>query len=458
MGTTNNGGQILTFDFKQQGTSEGFNKLFYKLLPTGILSGGQLTRVTDTSITISPMLCFYEDTARELGARLETTLDANVTVSSATPFVVGRFVWLNVEENYMDFLSVSYGDIEEGDLIFGKCVYSDNITLSRFDYSRKSWSKDYYENIAESTNPDFLVFASEPYSTQVIVGKGSAFIGGRKVNILSNTPSPIIDTNVSTSRKDLLTITQEGSLKLIKGKESVTPIQPLCPSNHLPIAIITLPSNPTSITGDMIEYIYTNNHVDTNVIDLVYPVGSLYWSSNSTTPEQLWGVGTWVAIKDKFVWAKGDSDTINATGGAKTHKLIDSEMPTHTHTFTGSAVTSGNNNVFHTHGFSGTTGSMSANATGSFASISHSTLVTGCFSVKEHSIQPGKLAPTGSSSLFNYTVNVAHTHNYSGTTGNESATHKHSVTASGANSNTGGGTAHNNMPPYIVKYCWERTA
>lgn len=32
------------------------------------------------------------------------------------------------------------------------------------------------------------------------------------------------------------------------------------------------------------------------------------------------------------------------------------------------------------------------------------------------------------------------------------------ASGTGNTGSTGGGTAHNNMPPYIVKYCWERTA
>ena len=56
---------------------------------------------------------------------------------------------------------------------------------------------------------------------------------------------------------------------------------------------------------------------------------------------------------------------------------------------------------------------------------------------------------------------TSHDHTFTGTavtSGAESQNHTHSVTASGSNSSEGGGQAHENMPPYIVKYCWERTA
>lgn len=57
-----------------------------------------------------------------------------------------------------------------------------------------------------------------------------------------------------------------------------------------------------------------------------WPVGSLYWTLDSTfDPGSSFG-GTWVRVKDTFVWAAGDSDTINTTGGAKTVDLSTTQI------------------------------------------------------------------------------------------------------------------------------------
>ena len=64
----------------------------------------------------------------------------------------------------------------------------------------------------------------------------------------------------------------------------------------------------------------------------------------------------------------------------------------------------------------------------------------------------GKMQSNGGSSGGHRLVFDASRNWYGSTSDNGS--HAHSVTVQ----NTGGGEAHNNMPPYLVYYCWERTA
>jgi hypothetical protein len=75
----------------------------------------------------------------------------------------------------------------------------------------------------------------------------------------------------------------------------------------------------------------------TNVLEKVYPVGSIYINATSATnPATLLGFGTWVAFGAGKVIVGLDSsdtdfDTAEETGGAKTHTLSISEIPSHTH-------------------------------------------------------------------------------------------------------------------------------
>lgn len=71
------------------------------------------------------------------------------------------------------------------------------------------------------------------------------------------------------------------------------------------------------------------------VVDLLYPVGTIYISVSSTNPGLTMG-GTWVSFgagKTLVGVDSGDADfnASNKTGGEKTHTLTIDEMPSHNH-------------------------------------------------------------------------------------------------------------------------------
>ena len=148
-------------------------------------------------------------------------------------------------------------------------------------------------------------------------------------------------------------------------------------------------TNKPSIPSKTSDLINDSGFVSqSNLVDLVYPVGSNYWSSSNISLSILFG-GTWTQVKDRFVLAAGDSYSVNATGGEKTHTLTIDEMPGHDH----------------------------------------------------RASQWGELYVWGGAESGKFAE---------GSGGYETL-------LSGVNtSSTGGGQAHNNMPPYLVAYCWRR--
>lgn len=132
------------------------------------------------------------------------------------------------------------------------------------------------------------------------------------------------------------------------------------------------------------------------LVDLIYPVGSIYISTVSTNPATLFGHGTWMqTARGRVLIGEGTSDQpFNAgdSGGESKHLLTTDEMPLHNHR-------------------SGFVGSTRGNNTGA----------AGCY----------------------LKVNAC-----DNTTG---SVHADSFP------NAGGSQAHNNLPPYLVAYIWERT-
>lgn len=155
-----------------------------------------------------------------------------------------------------------------------------------------------------------------------------------------------------------------------------------------------------STINTAIDTALSNKMNATDVIDLVYPVGAIYMSVNSTSPSTLFG-GTWQRLEDTFLYAtSGTADTgYQATAGEATHTLTVNEMPSHTHI---------QDPHVHTQNGSYSAGSGSENA---------------------------------------YTMSSNRKKQYVST-----------VERTATNQNTGGGQAHNNMPPYMKVYMWKRTA
>ncbi|EAX83625.1 hypothetical protein TVAG_240990 [Trichomonas vaginalis G3] len=65
------------------------------------------------------------------------------------------------------------------------------------------------------------------------------------------------------------------------------------------------------------------------ILQTIYPIGSIYTSMNSTNPASVLGFGTWEQIVDKFLYCANSS---KQTGGSK--KIKEANLPPHTHTGT----------------------------------------------------------------------------------------------------------------------------
>ena len=136
-----------------------------------------------------------------------------------------------------------------------------------------------------------------------------------------------------------------------------------------------------------------------DILNTVYPVGSIYMSVNNISPESFIG-GTWESLQNRFLVGAGSSYAVNATGGEASHTLTVSELPSHNHGMTegGLPLTlftkESPSDMVYNQGFSG--------------------VANGWWSVTNKN-----------------TSSIA---------------------------STGEGVAHNNLPPYLAVYMWKRTA
>ena len=154
----------------------------------------------------------------------------------------------------------------------------------------------------------------------------------------------------------------------------------------------------------------------------IYPVGSIYISTVSTNPSELFGFGTWEAMPaGRVLLAQGKVETENythnfvagETGGEFVHQLTVGELPSHNH-------------------------SASTNTTGE-----HS-----------HSVQCNAPHNDPVWSNGNILGRAETKYGINSYTTSNSGNHTHNIVIN----STGEGQAHNNLQPYISCYIWQRMA
>ena len=256
---------------------------------------------------------------------------------------------------------------------------------------------------------------------------------------------------------------------------------------------------------------YTSNSLVSDLLNRVYPVGSIYMSAVNVSPAAFLG-GTWQAIEQgRMLMAAGSSWQAGTTGGAAYHTLTVQEMPAHDHSATeteagahahgastgsaGAHAHSGSTNNAGNHYHTGTT-----NGAGSHSHTRGSMNITGTFDGNtddgdqdksgafyttgkpfrgangDNDRMSGVIGFDASRSWTGSTsTDGSHSHSFSTSWAGEHAhslsiasagahTHSVAIAAAGAHTHaitigkTGSGAAFSILPPYIAVYMWRRTA
>lgn len=270
-----------------------------------------------------------------------------------------------------------------------------------------------------------------------------------------------------------------------KKDKRIVELPKLDDSNHIyPDTYLAIDSTPTSenpgnidqtskVSYDMFlaklkaDLLADKNGYLKGIADAIYPVGSIYVSTDENfNPADVFG-GTWTQIKDKFLLCSGDTYDFGTEGGAATVTLTGAQsgIKQHTHMFTQPVVTGTSSATIsggsHQHGAPDI-----VNGGGTRAMIGYNyqqlgERTCGEMRVKADSTSNNyvpRISPangfTPNWAMFQKVAATTHTHSL--------PSHTHDID-NGAVGNVSDGITldasepHNNMPPYLAVNVWKRT-
>lgn len=208
--------------------------------------------------------------------------------------------------------------------------------------------------------------------------------------------------------------------KLFDGKHVVMSV-----NGNKPVAgDATVDVGVTTVNGQKGDVVVRERSVK-DLIDIIYPVGSYYDTSDRTfDPNVIWSGTTWEKIVDgRVLIAGGGTYNIGTNYGELTHKLTIAELPSHNHTANVSE------NGSHKHNFGHPLDEFGFDVTGGGEG-------------------PRQRGAKGDN--YPYNNSITKTYDVMQTAGN----HKHTVTIG----NTGSNVAFNLVQPSTAVARWHRTA
>lgn len=222
------------------------------------------------------------------------------------------------------------------------------------------------------SSADALQVSVEQASMQVQIRPGRAFLNNRWFTADSVIALPLTRAHGTLSRITAVALhfdetNREVVPVCIDGTLASSPVPPTLDKTYLLLGLVKVPANPSNLSKITVsdsrkfvhalvnydfnqevlqkEYIQTfnawfdeikgqlgtdlagnlQNQINalkgeqSQLLQKVYPVGSLYISESTVSPATLFGFGRWEKIEDKFLIGAGKNTPIKSSGGSKTH-------------------------------------------------------------------------------------------------------------------------------------------